>query len=325
MKKTLQFFVFALLLIVAMVSCKKETNSIKDIKFTIQELDLAAGASRTLMVDIHPLNADDLSVIWSSSNENVATVSALSENPVDYQNPAKCVVSGKSAGTAVITATTKSGGHTTTCTINVINAEPEMIFVEGGTFTMGCNATDGSCWSLELPLHEVTLSNFSISKYTVTKKQWRLVMDKDPVINVPDDNMPAMFKEMSDVQLYLNRLNEITGKNYRLATEAEWEYAAKGGNKSHNYIYSGSNNINEVAWYDSNSGVLHAVGEKKPNELGIYDMSGNFWELCSDWFWYYTDEPQVNPTGPQTGSHYSIRGGAYYVHSSYCTVTSRHY
>jgi len=327
MKKTLQISAFALLLIVAMISCRKETNSIKDIGFTIKELDLAAGASKTLVLNVHPLNADDFTVIWTSSNENVATVSALSENPVDYNYPAKGIVLGKSAGTAVITATTKSGGHTATCTINVKNADPEMIFVEGGTFTMGCTATDGSCFSLEVPPHEVTLSNFSISKYTITQKQWRFVMDRDPIPDylLKDDNMPAIFTQMSEVISFINRLNELTGKNYRLATEAEWEYAAKGGNKSLNYIYSGSNNIDEVGWCRSNCDFFHAVGEKKPNELGIYDMSGNIWELCSDWFWYYSDEPQVNPTGPQTGTHYVMRGGTFYLNSSDCIVTSRWY
>jgi len=267
---------------------------------------------------VRPYTANDLTVIWTSSNTDVATVSAVPKNPV------KGEVLGKSAGTATITATTKDGGYMATCTIRVIDPNPEMIFVEGGTFTMGCTATDGSCWFNEVPPFEVTLSSFSISKYTITNRQWYLIMEKLPNNFITVDDVPAALTNMDVIQSYINRLNELTGKNYRLPTEAEWEYAARGGQKSQNYIFSGSNNLDEVGWFRGNSGVyFHSVGKKKPNELGIYDMSGNIWEMCSDWAALYTDDPKVNPPGPPTGKYHIIRGGACYLHESYSTVSSR--
>jgi len=140
------------------------------------------------------------------------------------------------------------------------------------------------------------------------------------------DNLPVERVVWNDVQEFIQRLNKKTGQHYRLPTEAEWEYAARGGNKSHGYKYAGSNNIGDVAWYRKNSrDKTHIVGQKQPNELGIYDMSGNVWEWCSDWYGrkYYKNSPQNNPQGPTTGTFRVNRGGGWYSRSVHCRVANR--
>jgi formylglycine-generating enzyme required for sulfatase activity len=185
-----------------------------------------------------------------------------------------------------------------------------MIFVEGGTFQMG--SEKGS--SLESPVHQVTLNNFYIGQYEVTQKQWQDVMGNNPSKFNDCSNCPVENVSWDDVQEFLKNLNKKTGKNYRLPTEAEWEFAACGGNASNGYEYSGSKEPDEVAWYNSTSDdKTHPVGLKKPNELGIYDMSGNVWEWCSDFFDnnYYLDSPQKNPMGPTKSNKHILRGGSY--------------
>jgi formylglycine-generating enzyme required for sulfatase activity len=197
--------------------------------------------------------------------------------------------------------------------------EIEMVCVEGGTFTMGCIPgrdieMGGTCASAELPAHSVTLSNFYIGKYEITWAQWIAIMGGSPS---GDDQRPATMSR-NNAALFLKRLDSITGKNYRLPTEAEWEYAARGGNKSQEYRYSGSNEPREVAWKD----VIQPVGMKKPNELDIYDMCGNVWEHCSDKYATYPSTPETNPTGPATSIYNPIRrGGAF--NSDYSRVSSR--
>ena len=204
--------------------------------------------------------------------------------------------------------------------------EPEMVLVQGGTFTMGCTAEQSNdCSDGEKPAHQVTLNNFQIGKYPVTQAQWRFVMGNNPSY-FTGDNLPVEQVSWNDVQVYIEKLNEMTGKNYRLPTEAEWEYAARGGNKSQeqNYKYSGSNNIEEVAWYWENSdSKTHPVGTKAPNALGIYDMCGNVWEWCNDRYGDYTEDPQTNPQGPDTGYGRVVRGGSWYYFAHFCRTTSR--
>ena len=157
----------------------------------------------------------------------------------------------------------------------------------------------------------VTLTNdYYIGKYEVTQALWQAVMGSNPS-NRKGDNLPVEEVSWDDCQEFISKLNRMTGKTFRLPTEAEWEYAARGGNKSKGYQYSGSNNLSDVAWYRDNSGYkTYAVGTKQPNELGIYDMSGNVWEWCQDWYGEYSSSSQVNPTGANSGSSRVNRGGA---------------
>ena len=197
----------------------------------------------------------------------------------------------------------------------------EMVFVEGGTFSMGSRASDA--YGVETPAHDVTLSSFYIGKYEVTQGQWRAVMGSNPK-KYTGDNMPVKQISWDDAQAFIKKLNALTGKNYRLPTEAEWEYAGCGGNKSKGYRYSGSNVLKDVAWYGANTIECQNVGKKQPNELGIYDMSGNVWEWCQDWYSNYSSSPQTNPKGPSAGKVRVLRGGSYYRGSEHdCRLAAR--
>jgi formylglycine-generating enzyme required for sulfatase activity len=198
-----------------------------------------------------------------------------------------------------------------------------MVFVQGGTFEMGSNEGESD----EKPIHSVTVSDFYIGKYEVTQKEWKAIMGNNPS-QFKGDDLPVETVSWNDVQEYLQKLNAKTNSNYRLPTEAEWEYAARGGNKSNGYKYSGSNNIDNVAWYGGNSNSqTHRVGTKEPNELGIYDMSGNVWEWCNDWYGehYYNNSPQNNPQGPTSGTYRVLRGGSWLDTPSYVRCAYRYY
>jgi len=203
--------------------------------------------------------------------------------------------------------------------------EIEMVFVKGGTFTMGCTAEQGSdCDYDEKPAHSVTVGNFQIGKYEVTQALWEAVMGDNPSNFDGDGNLPVEQVSWNDVQEFIQKLNAKTGKNYRLPTEAEWEYAARGGNKSKGYKYSGSSNIDDVAWYGGNGGSkTHPAGTKQANELGIYDMTGNVWEWVSDWYGDYSSGAQNNPKGPNTGFHRVYRGGSWPGAARFCRVSLR--
>ncbi len=226
----------------------------------------------------------------------------------------------------------------------------KMIKVDGGTFLMGAQTTDSTkenydyeAGSGESPVHQVTLDGFYIGETEVTQGLWEAVMsytglcadgstmsayasdvwlgDNPSSADGLGSNYPAYYVSYDDiVDIFLPRLNKITGASFRLPTEAEWEYAARGGNKSQGYKYSGSNNIDDVAWYEDNSSsTTHQVGTKQPNELGIYDMSGNVFECCSDWYSGYSSLPQINPIGPSVGAWLVVRGGSAF----HTTLSSR--
>jgi formylglycine-generating enzyme required for sulfatase activity len=206
--------------------------------------------------------------------------------------------------------------------------ENNMVPVPGGKFTMGCTAEQGSdCSGDEKPAHTVTLSSFYIGKYEVTQAQWESVMGSNPSNFKGCANCPVENVSWNDVQDFISKLNAKTGKKYRLPTEAEWEYAARGGSSSRGYKYAGSNEIAAVAWYDVNSNdkKTHPVGQKSPNELGIYDMSGNVREWCSDWYdvSYYSSSASTNPQGPASGSYRVLRGGSWSGFYSHCRVADR--
>ena len=204
-----------------------------------------------------------------------------------------------------------------------------MIAVEGGTFQMGATSEQGSdAYGDEKHVHSVTLSDYYIGETEVTQELWEAVMGSNPSVFSGYPQRPVECVSWNNCQEFITKLNNLTGKNFRLPTEAEWEYAARGGNKSNGYKYSGSNTIGNVAWYTDNSGFeTHDVKTKQANELGIYDMSGNVWEWCQDWYGsnYYSNSPSTNPTGPTSGSARVLRGGGWYDNAGYCRVSYRNF
>ena len=222
-----------------------------------------------------------------------------------------------------IASGTSSSGNTITIPVkNGISID--MVRVEAGTFTMGATAEMKDPFDWEKPTHQVTLTNdYYIGKYEVTQALWQAVMGNNPSY-FKGGNLPVEQVSWDDCQEFLSKLNSITGKKFRLPTEAEWEYAARGGKKSRGYQYSGSNNLSDVAWYDRKSNnKTHAVGTKQSNELGIYNMSGNVCEWCQDLFEEYSSSSQVNPTGANSGSHRVFRGGSWNGYARYCRSSYR--
>ena len=200
-----------------------------------------------------------------------------------------------------------------------------MVMVEGGTFQMGNQDADAE--KNEKPAHNVLVNTFKIGKYEVTQAQWVAVMGTNPSFFSNCDDCPVELVDWNLVQEFIRKLNDKTGASFRLPTEAEWEYAARGGNKSKSTKYSGGNDINQVAWYSDGiaENRSHPVGKKKPNELGLYDMSGNVWEWCSDRYAadYYAKSPAKNPQGPDAGEKRVVRGGSWNCIDLYCGVSYR--
>jgi formylglycine-generating enzyme required for sulfatase activity/serine/threonine protein kinase len=208
------------------------------------------------------------------------------------------------------------------------------VYVKGGSFTMGCTSEQMDCedgvhlisnYEVTYP-HSVTLSSFNIGKYEVTQSQWQEVMGTNPSKFKGCAECPVEKVSWYDIQEFIRKLQNATGKRFRLPTEAEWEFAARGGNRSRGYQYAGSNSIGSLAWYDGNSGYkTHPVGQKQSNELGLYDMSGNVLEWCSDWYDadYYDSSPSTSPKGPSSGAYRVLRGGSWNYEASYCRVVYR--
>jgi hypothetical protein len=193
---------------------------------------------------------------------------------------------------------------------------PGMVYVAGGTFQMGSNSGGDD----EKPIHTVTVSSFFMDKTEVTQAEYRKVMGKNPSRFSGCDDCPVEKVSWHDANAYAQKVGK------RLPSEAEWEYVARGGNKNKGYTYGGSNDLNAVGWYSNNSGSkTHPVAQKQPNELGLYDMSGNVWEWCSDWYSdsYYRSSPKNDPQGPNSGSSRVLRGGSWFSSVSLCRVADR--
>lgn len=207
----------------------------------------------------------------------------------------------------------------------------EMIAVESGKFYMGAQKEssanenyDENAYMIEAPVHRVIINNYAIGKFEVTQAQWVAAMGHNPS-SIQGDNLPVETVTWEQVKDFISLLNEKSGKEYRLPTEAEWEFAAKGGNKSEGFTYSGYSVLGACGWYYSNSeATTHKVGSKYANELGIYDMSGNVREWCNDWFDYYTASDASNPQGPDYGSMRVNRGGSWTTPAVNCRNTYRH-
>jgi formylglycine-generating enzyme required for sulfatase activity len=229
-----------------------------------------------------------------------------------------------------------SGSNNFSETTDGVNID--MVFVKGGIYTMGCYKipdaeVEDTCRSSDNngPDHKVMLNNFYIGKYLVTQWQWKTVMGAEPPTYEDEkgDSLPVCMISWDDVHEFIKKLNEKSGKEYRLPRESEWEYAARGGENSRGTIYSGSNNIDSVAWYVKNSDYgIKPVGRQKPNELGLYDMSGNVLEWIYDKYGtsYSVNvdrSPLDNPTGPETGDERVLRGGSFFDAARSCRVHSR--
>ena len=287
-------------------------------------------------------------------NTQLANVKLVEDKNVPQQPvpTTPVVTSGTANGTS---ATTASGNRT--FTVNGVTFE--MAAVKGSTFTMG--STDQYADSDEKITHNVTVSDFMIGKFEVTQKLWKAVMGSNPS-RFKGDNLPVVNVSWNDAQEFIRKLNQQTGQNFRLPTEAEWEYAARGGTSTS--LYSGENinikgannspNLDKLAWYGGNCGQnytssagcdvsngydisgwsekqyadskggTHPVGMKQPNAYGLYDMLGNVWEWCQDWYGDYSGGSQTNPTGPSTGSNRVLRGGCWSSDARYCRVSNRY-
>ena len=210
-------------------------------------------------------------------------------------------------------------------TFTVNGVKFTMVPVEGGTFTMGATSEQGSDAEDDgKPAHQVTLSDYYIGQTEVTQALWEAVMGSNPSGH-KGDNLPVELVSWDDCQEFIQKLNQLTGRQFRLPTEAEWEYAARGGRKSRGYKYAGGNDIGLVAWYDDNNSGnrTHTVATKQANELGVYDMSGNAWEWCSDWYDSYQSSSQSDPQGPSSGFGRVLRGGSYDYDAGDCRVSRR--
>lgn len=195
-----------------------------------------------------------------------------------------------------------------------------MVYVEGGIFRMGW---DEDVESDEYPEHNVTLTSFCIGETEVTQELWNAVMGSNPSHFI-GDKLPVESVSWNDCQMFIEKLNALTGKNFRLPTEAEWEYAARGGKLSKGYKFSGGDELFNVAWCaDNSSEKTHEVATKQANELGLYDMTGNVWEWCQDWYGNYSGQPQYDPSGPEIGLYRVFRGGAWSSSENGCRTVYR--
>lgn len=271
----------------------------------------------------------------SGIGEFSKTLTGLASNTKYYVRAYAMNCQGTAYGSEM--SFTTWGNITYTFTVNGVSFQ--MLPVEGGTFWMGAQSTnpsgqnyDSEAYDNERPVHQVTLSSYHIGKFEVTQELWQAVMGSNPSYLTDYSQHPVEQVSWDDCQAFITALNELcagqlNGKQFSLPTEAQWEYAARGGNQSHDYKYSGSNTLGNVAWYYSNSGsTTHAVGTMTPNELGLYDMSGNVDEWCSDWYGSYGSSAQTDPTGPASGSDRVHRGGSWSsIFAGYCRVSDRNY
>ena len=248
---------------------------------------------------------------------------AQPQQPVAQPQPVSSMASSSTSGASSNMVGSSTSGSVITIPVKD-GISIEMVKVEAGSFNMGATPEMQNPDEDEKPVHRVTLTNnYYIGKYEVTQALWKTVMGNKSS-RFKGDNLPVEKVSWNNCQKFISKLNKLTGKSFCLPTEAEWEFAARGGKKSRGYQYSGSNTLGDVAWYEGNSGSkTHAVGTKQPNELGIYDMTGNVYEWCQDWYGSYSSSPQANPIGAVSGSCRVYRGGCWVSSARNCRTSYR--
>ena len=248
---------------------------------------------------------------------------AQPQQPVAQPQPVSSMASSSTSGASSNMVGSSTSGSVITIPVKD-GISIEMVKVEAGSFNMGATPEMKSPYKDEKPVHRVTMTNdYYIGRYEVTQALWQAVMGSNPS-KFKGDDLPVETVNWGDCQDFISKLNAMTGKRFCLPTEAEWEYAARGGKKSRGYKYSGSKTLGDVAWYEGNSGSkTHAVGTKQPNELGIYDMTGNVYEWCQDWYGSYSSSPQTNPIGAVSGSRRVRRGGCWCYSARDCRTSYR--
>ena len=262
--------------------------------------------------------ATDRKTVTISEGQTASITGTLASNAVASS-------SSNTLGYSSASSSMSSGSNTISIPVkNGISID--MVKVEAGTFMMGATSEMKDPYDNEKPVHQVTLTNdYYMGMYEVPQALWEAVMGSNPSY-FKGDNLPVEKMSWNDCQEFISKLNSMTGRKFRLPTEAEWEYAARGGKKSRSYQYSGSSNISDVAWYYGNSGSkTHPVGTKQANELGIYDMCGNVYEWCQDWYGSYSSSSQTNPTGSDSGANRVLRGGSWNFIAGYCRSSYRLY
>ena len=296
--------------------------------FSIKSNTAWAVSSNKNWCSVSPTSGSGDGSVTVSVDENTSTSSRTATITVECATIKRTLVVTQNG----VTPTPTPASQDRTFTVGGVTFK--MIAVEGGTFTMGATSEQGSdAYDNEKPTHSVTLSSYSIGETEVTQALWQAVMGSNPSY-FSGSQKPVEEVSWDDCQDFIRKLNALTGENFRLPTEAEWEYAARGGNKSRGYKYAGSNNIDNVAWYWDNipsqsSGSAgygtQVVASKSPNELGLYDMSGNVREWCQDWYGSYSSGSQTNPTGPTSGYSRVLRGGIWGNNARSCRVSYRDY
>ncbi len=306
--------------------------------FAYQNQDMSSVEKYADIAMQNPEKASDAmslkSAARSSAAKTVTEVASEAGALVDAADAAVAAVDSAVVGPSSV----QIQNQTRTFTVNGVSFN--MVFVEGGTFTMGATSEQGeNAYYDEKPAHRVTLSDYYIGETEVTQTLWQAVMGSNPS-NWKGNNLPVEFVSWDDCQQFITELNQLTGRKFRLPTEAEWEYAASGGVRSRGYKYAGCNTLDQVAWYWENSGDsrlsvvattsenhwrTHPVGQKQANELGIYDMAGNVSEWCQDWYDedYYSKSPSTNPCNNTSASLRVFRGGGCYSGAWCCRVSHR--
>lgn len=310
----------------AQAVCHVEVIPVELSSITLEDkyLTMNVDESRTMVVTLTPNTVDITDLVWSSSDINVVKVDG---GVVTAVGPGVCDI------------TVQCQGKQASCKIAVmktviVNGVPfDMLPVEGGTFMMGAAQGEIEAMSYESPRHQVTLSDFMIGQTEVTQEMWHAVMNYTPGHFKRNPKHPVENVSWEDCQEFIKKLNEMTGLQFHLPTEAQWEYAARGGNQSLGFKFAGGGDISEVAWYYNNSGKLgeehqdygtHDVGLLKPNELNLYDMSGNVREWCKDYYSPYSAADQVDPQGPAIGSMIVYRGGSWNDNAVNCRIAFRY-